>query len=270
MNHIFTQIEHYMHEALQQELPEVKTTDLEKDGAVFYMNGKNGTAFDWYVNAHLPCFFIFYNDKENLGAVKATLYSDGNLSVYVYGERGHAKPEQLEVTIEAETQELYRLAALLTKMADEKRIWDADIQDLDSDSEPDADVLKFFADLEEAHAPMKARAEMLGKTAILSKKIREEGWKIGYGIRMEPTNERDSGWAFSAGNETYEYINDPDNLELWVINSVLMYEPALTEFITEPEGTGVVRVSSDRFEIDAPGKKIVAEKKSEKKAESEN
>ena len=33
---------------------------------------------------------------------------------------------------------------------------------------------------------------------------------------------------------------------------------------------GVVRVASDRFEIDAPGKKIVAEKKWEKKAESEN
>lgn len=41
MNNIFTQVEHYMREALQQELPEVTTSDLEKDGAVFYMNGKN-------------------------------------------------------------------------------------------------------------------------------------------------------------------------------------------------------------------------------------
>ena len=30
MNNIFTQVEHYMREALQQELPEVTTTDLEK------------------------------------------------------------------------------------------------------------------------------------------------------------------------------------------------------------------------------------------------
>ena len=36
MNNIFMQVEHYMHEALQQELPEVTTTDLEKDGAVFW------------------------------------------------------------------------------------------------------------------------------------------------------------------------------------------------------------------------------------------
>ena len=41
MNHIFTQIEHYMHEALQQELPEVKTTDLEKDGAGRHRRGKS-------------------------------------------------------------------------------------------------------------------------------------------------------------------------------------------------------------------------------------
>ncbi len=265
MNNIFTQVEHYMREALQQELPEVTTTDLEKDGAVFYMNGKNGTAFDWYVNDHLPCFFIFYNDKENLGAVKATLYTDGNLSVYVYGERGHAKPEQLEVTLEVKEQELYRLAALLTKKADLNKVWDADIHDLDSDGEPDAETVQIFADMEEAHVPMRERAKMLGKTAILSKKIREEGWKIGYGIRMEATNERDSGWAFSVGNETDEYINDPDNLEIWVINSVLMYEPALTEFITEPEGTGVVRVAPGKMEIDAPGKKIIAEKKESEK-----
>ena len=42
MNHIFTQIEHYMREALQQELPEVKTTDLEKDGAGRHGSGKSG------------------------------------------------------------------------------------------------------------------------------------------------------------------------------------------------------------------------------------
>ena len=81
MNKIFTQIDHYMHDALKQSMPDIKTEDLEKDGAVYYMNGKNGTAFDWYVNEHFPCFFIFFNDKENLGAVKATLYTDGGLSL---------------------------------------------------------------------------------------------------------------------------------------------------------------------------------------------
>ena len=77
MNKIFEQAEHCMRESLRKELPGLKPEDLEKDGAVFYMNGKNGTAFDWYVNEHFPNFFIFYNDKENLGAVKAALHTDG-------------------------------------------------------------------------------------------------------------------------------------------------------------------------------------------------
>lgn len=55
-------------------------------------------------------------------------------------------------------------------------------------------------------------------------------------------------------------MNDPGNLELWVVNSALIYDPALTEFITAPYGTTIVRVSSDRFEPDEPGKEIFIEK----------
>ena len=47
MNDILSQVEKFMHEALKEKLPEVNLSDLEDNGAVFYMNGKNGTAFDW-------------------------------------------------------------------------------------------------------------------------------------------------------------------------------------------------------------------------------
>ena len=92
-------------------------------------------------------------------------------------------------------------------------------------------------------------------------KFREEGWKISYGERFEPTREGDSGWFFSAGNESSEYINNPKNLELWLINSVTMYDSALSNFITAPYGTAIVRTGHDKFEIDAPGKKMLVEKK---------
>ena len=59
MNDILSQVEKFMHGALKEKLPEISLSDLEDNGAVFYMNGKNGTAFDWYVNDHLPCFFMF-------------------------------------------------------------------------------------------------------------------------------------------------------------------------------------------------------------------
>ena len=118
MNDILSQVEKFMHGALKEKLPQVNLSDLEDNGAVFYMNGKNGTAFDWYVNDHLPCFFMFYGDKENLGAVKAMLYNDCNMSVYVYGEKGHAQPVELNYDIDTDAKKLFDLAVLLTDKDD--------------------------------------------------------------------------------------------------------------------------------------------------------
>ena len=260
MNKIFAQVQEYMHKALDEKLPSLKKSDLEKDGAVFYMNGKNGTEFDWYVNDHLPCFFIFYNDKENLGAVKATLYTDGGLSVYVYGDRGHADPVETNYTLEVNEKEILYLAVLLAKNADGNKVWDDDIRKLDCEGTPDEESVEVFLSLKDAFEPMIERKNMMGQIVMVSKKVREGGYKIGYGVRDEPVDDRDSGWFFSVGDETDEYINNTDNVEIWSVNSVLMYEPALMEFITEPYGTGIVRVSPDKFEPDEPGKKIFIEK----------
>ena len=150
---------------------------------------------------------------------------------------------------------------MLTENADSKRIWDDDIRILETDGRPEPEAVDFFRSLEEAHEPMIERRNLLPKTVVVSKKVREGGWKIGYGVRDEPTNERDSGWFFCVGDETEEYSNDPGNLELWVVKSALIYHPALVEFITAPYGTAIVRVGSDKFEPDEPGKKIFIEKK---------
>lgn len=45
---------------------------------------------------------------------------------------------------------------------------------------------------------MRMRKEMLGLGAYVSKKIIEEGWKVGYMSRDEAMHEGDSGWAFMA------------------------------------------------------------------------
>ncbi len=261
MNRIIEQVERCMRESLKKALPDVKESNLEKDGAVFYMNGKNGTAFDWFVNEHFPDFFIFYGDKENLGAVKAMLYTDGVLSIYVYGDKGHADPICSEEHIEATAEELLCLAAMLTENADGKSVWDEDIRKLDADRETTKDTIDSFLSLRKDHEPMIERKKLFSKTVIVSKKVRQGGWKIGYGVREEPTRDTDSGWYFCVGDETDEYVNDTDNLELWTVNSALFYEPLLNEFIDAPYGTAIVRVSSKKFEFDAPGKKMHIEKK---------
>lgn len=258
MNKILAQVEKYMLEALAEKLPDVSKSDLENDGAVFYMNGKNGTAFDWFVNDRLPNFFIFYNDKENLGAVKGMLYNDGGFTLYVYGNKGHDKPIEMNHDIEAQENELFHLAVLLTKNADGK-LWNEDIRKIPCEGKPDEKAIEFFRSHEEMLQNVRQKKLMLGKSVIVSKKVREGNWKIGYGKRDEPTRESDSGWFFCVGDEDEEYINDVKNLELWLVNSVLNYEPALNAHITAPYGTAIVRVAPDKFEIDDNTKKMLIE-----------
>ena len=74
MNKIVKEIQKIMAQNMAFYLPHVKKSDLEKNGAVFYMNGNNGTEFDWYVNDRLPAFMVFYNDADNLGAAKLMLF----------------------------------------------------------------------------------------------------------------------------------------------------------------------------------------------------
>ena len=98
-------------------------------------------------------------------------------------------------------------------------------------------------------------------TAIVSKKVRNESWKICYGVREKPTRKGDSGWYFGAGNENADYVNDANNLELWKVGAVLMYDHALNDLISSPYCTAIIRVDHDRFETDAPGKEIMIEKR---------
>lgn len=261
MNKILGQLDSLMHGCLKQVLPNIKDSELEKDGALFYMNGKNGTAFDWYVNERFPDFFIFYSDKENLGAAKANLYANGSVNIYIYADNGHADPVDFEDKIEITEEELLELAVLLTENADDKRIWDEDIRTLETDSRPEKKAVKLFVEQKKYYEPMIERRNLISKTAIVSKRVREEGFKIGYGMRSEPTNERDSGWFFSVGNENEEYVNNPENLELWLVNSALIYDPDLSSHIDASYGTAIVRVASDKFELDEPGKEIHIEKR---------
>ena len=70
MNRILNEIKQIIKQNISEYLSEVQLSHLEENGAVYYMNGKNGTEFDWHVNDHLPSFMVFYNDEQNLGAVK--------------------------------------------------------------------------------------------------------------------------------------------------------------------------------------------------------
>lgn len=250
MNRILNDIRTKIQEALKKEMPEVLPDDLEEGGKVYYMNGKNGTEFDWFVNEHLPSFMVFYNDEENLGAAKAAVYTDGGMVIYLFDDHGRNMKKEVKTFLDEDEAEILMLAAFLRLAADEKRVWDAALDRLDGDTAVDEAAVKEFLSKREYYEPSVRRKELMGKLCVVSKKVTIEGWKVGFMVREEPGDDEDSGWQFYAGDEDDEYTNDVQNIELCRLYSVTGIDPALTDHLESPVGTRLVRISSDGFEED--------------------
>ena len=261
MNRILNEIKEIIRQNINEYLPEVEPGDLEENGTVYYMNGKNGTEFDWYVNEHLPSFMVFYNDEQNLGAVKLSIYTDGGVEVYIYGDKGNKVIKEVQTSIEVAENELFNLAVILRSEADEKNVWDSSIDIINTDVEITDEEITKFRDTEQYMEPTKKKMKLLSQTAYLSKKILEEGWKVGYMRRDEPINENDSGWSFLAGNEDDEYYNDYKNIALVSVHEVYQLDPDICNYIDNPVGTELIRISSNEFEIDKRDKEIFMEKR---------
>ena len=260
MNKILLEIRKIMMECVETYLSDISSEDLEDNGAIFYMNGKNGTEFDWYVNDKISDFMMFYNDEDNMGAVKTTLYNNGEVLTYVYGEQGKTVVQRINTHVDVIEDEILHLAIVLRNEADDKRIWDEGIENIDTDLDLNTDMKNDFLSHEHYYDEMKERKAMLGKVAYVSKKITDEGWKIGYMCRDEIVRENESGWSFMAGNEDDEYIGDYHNIQLMTIYEVLQYDWTISKYINSPIGTRLIRVSSEEFEEDQNDKEIYMDK----------
>lgn len=261
MNRILNEIKEIIKKNINEYLPEVKPSDLEENGTVYYMNGKNGTEFDWYVNEHLPSFMVFYNDEQNLGAAKLLIYANGKVVLYLYEDKGNKLIKEIETSIEIIEDELFKLAVILKNETEDKDIWDESIDKVNMDVEITEEEITKFQDSEQYMKPTKNRMNLLNKMAYLSKKVSEEGWKVGYMCREEAMNENDSGWQFLAGNEDDKYLNNHKNCLLVHVQDVYQSDPDIWNYIDNPVGTELIRISSNEFEIDKKNKEIFVEKR---------
>lgn len=262
MNRILDQLKKITADNIRTYLPGVKSGDLENNGEIYYMNGKNGTEFEWFVNDKLPPFMVFYNDEANLGAVKLLLYNDGGIALYLYGEQGKTLLKEVNTHLDAKENELLELAVILKIEADDKRIWGAGIESFDTDFSVSAEKIEAFQKNEKNYSVMKNRKLLLNRTAYVSKKITREGWKAGYMERNKPVNENDSGWSFLAGNETDEYVSDFKNIELVYVGDVWQqFDRDIFKYIDMPVGTRLIRISPEDFEIDKNDKEIFTVKR---------
>lgn len=150
---------------------------------------------------------------------------------------------------------------MLKSNADDKSIWDESIDKINTDVKVTDEKIEEFQKSKEYMESTINRTNLLNKMAYLSKKVSEEGWKIGYMSRAEAMNENDSGWQFLAGDEDDEYLNDYKNCLLVHVQDVYQLDPDIWNYIDNPVGTELIRISSNEFEIDKKDKKIFMEKR---------
>lgn len=57
----------------------------------------------------------------------------------------------------------------------------------------------------------------------------------------------DSGWRFTAGDEDGEYMGNPDNSDIFSLNTVANNDPEIIPFLTVPYGTAFYRNENGEF-----------------------
>jgi hypothetical protein len=113
--------------------PEITNDMLLDNGKIYYMNGNDGTDFDWGANEMTCEFMVFHKDTE-YGFIKVNVNKNGTITGYLYLEGGFGKPVVLEGE-EIEEDEALLLASLLYLEADQKDIYDEPIDKINFDRE---------------------------------------------------------------------------------------------------------------------------------------
>src|SRR4051812_28079604 len=79
---------------------------------------------------------------------------------------------------------------------------------------------------------------------VATDKITVEGLKVGFMYRERPDTdiEEDSGWRFLSGTEDQDYVDDEDNSEIFGLNVIANYDPAIIPYLKMPVGSELERV----------------------------
>ena len=142
MNNILMRISKQMKKNVETFFFFFQWSDLEENGKIYYMNGDDGTIFDWGLNERLCEFMMFYDDKTKLGAVKTLVFSDGKIITYLYKNKTNSPFQEIEDDI-TET-EAFELAVLLYEKADKLAIFDQAIEDMNTDLEITSELKEEF------------------------------------------------------------------------------------------------------------------------------
>lgn len=84
--------------------------------------------------------------------------------------------------------------------------------------------------------PVPAFSEKFVKRCFVTNNILYEEQKVGYLYREEPDQEDDSGWRFTTGTETNEYMDDSDNISYVSLGAVLREDDSFVDLLEHEAG----------------------------------
>ena len=74
------------------------------------------------------------------------------------------------------------------------------------------------------------------------------GKRVCWCYREQPSDGYpDSGWRFFSGEESEDYINDPQNTEIYDLNTICNYDPDILPLLNAPTGTAYARGEDGKF-----------------------
>ncbi len=83
---------------------------------------------------------------------------------------------------------------------------------------------------------------------IATNRITVEGCKVGYCYREEPDGGWDSGWRFTAGEESEEYMDDPNNAGIYKLNTICNDDPDIIPLLNTPAPCAFARDEQGVFQ----------------------
>ena len=83
---------------------------------------------------------------------------------------------------------------------------------------------------------------------IATNRITVEGYKVGYCYREEPDGGWDSGWRFTAGDESEAYMDDPNNAGIYKLNTICNDDPDIIPLLHTPASCAFERDENGVFQ----------------------
>lgn len=83
---------------------------------------------------------------------------------------------------------------------------------------------------------------------IATNRITVEGYKVGYCYREKPDGGWDSGWRFTAGDESEAYMDDPNNAGIYKLNTICNDDPDIIPLLNTPSPCAFERDENGVFQ----------------------